>query len=451
MIIIPLIAGIFLRVFQIWNNYYFPGEGGRELLYVWQLTGSHKFPLIGLTTSHEWLSYGPIYYWILMPVTKIFGWSPYILFWLALIISTIGIFVTYKVFEKIVNKNFALILSFFISLSPLWIWATRLSKLHTFFFILSPLIIYYLYKIWQGKNKFTFWLGVVFGALFSFHFSQIPILGVIILAFWIKRKSLRLKNYAMFVLGLIIPNISVLLHDAQNGFSMTKNLILWIPYRIAGFAGVAPKNNLTFGFGKNTFSSFNEFFGQNLFTDSRFWVIGSLIFLVLFTVFLVGNRKKFTKDFLSFYIISSTSIQCISLMIHTAPPLHYFFPIFLNFGILFAYFAYKYWQKRSTKILTVVIYFLMIPMVLVSFGKEHDADLDFVPVIVQEDVVNKIVEDASGRPFSLRRVGPYDYFPENYAQNYQFLALKAGGKWDPSADLVYTIYDEEDVYFTKNE
>jgi len=108
MIIIPIILGTFLRVYKIFSNYYFTGELGKELLYVWQIISSGKFPLVGMGTSHEWLSYGPIYYWILAPLVKIFGWTPYILFWVSLAASMGGILITYFVFKNIVNKKFGL-------------------------------------------------------------------------------------------------------------------------------------------------------------------------------------------------------------------------------------------------------------------------------------------------------------------------------------------------------
>ena len=451
MIIIPLILGTFLRVYKILSNYYFTGELGKELIYVWQIILSAKFPLIGMGTSHEWLSYGPIYYWILMPIIKIFGWSPYILFWVSLVVSMGGVLITYFVFKKIIDKRFAIILSSFISLSPIWIWAARLSKLHTFFFIFTPLIIYCLYKIWNGKNKYIFWLGISFGALFSFHFSQIPILLVVILMFWMKRKNLKFKNYLMFIAGLIIPNITVITHDALNGFSMIKNLLLWIPYRFAGFAGIYPKNNLNLESGTTTLSAFNEFFGRNIFWDSRLWILGSILFITLFITILVQNRKKYSKDFFIFYIVTSTIVQCFALLIHTRPPLHYFFPIFLNFGLMFSYFASELWFKKSTKFMTVAIFILMFLVSVIEINKEHVNDTDYIPLTVQDGVATTIVDDAAGRAFSLERVGPYDYFPENYSQNYQFLIRSKGGSVDQSASLKYIILEMGEVYIEKHE
>lgn len=451
MIIISLILGILLRIYKIGANYVFTGELGKELLYVRGFIQDGVFPLVGLPTSHEWLTYGPIYYWILIPLARIFGNSAYILFWLALAVSIVGLLLTYLVFGKIVNRKFAIILSFFLSVSPLWIWATRLSKLHTFFFILTPIIIYCLYKIWNLKHKYFLWLGISFGLLFSFHYSQIPILAVILLAFWIKRKNFDIKDYLKLVLGLIIPNITVLIYDAGQKFAMIKNLFLWIPYRFAGFFGIYPKNNLNAETGSTTLAAFNEFFGRNLFWDSRFWILGSVIFVVLFLIFVGKNYKKFTKDFFVFYLISSTIIQCLGLLILTTPPLHYFFPIFLNFGLLFTYFAIEYWHRRSTKILTVLIVVLMAIAGVLGISNEHAGVSDYIPYKIQSGVSDAIVKDADGRPFSLIRLGPFDYFPENYSQNYKYLILEKGGKIDAYAKLEYIIYDIGTVYVQKNE
>ncbi|MCX6704405.1 MAG: glycosyltransferase family 39 protein [Candidatus Woesebacteria bacterium] len=442
MIILSLLLGIILRVYKIGTNYYFSGELGKELLYVRQLILAGKIPLVGLTTSHEWLTYGPVYYWILTPLVKIFGQSPYILFWLALAASTTGTYLSFFLFSKIINKKFAVILSFFISLSPLWIWATRLSKLHTFFFILIPLVVYFLYKIWNKDKKYFFWLGMAYGLLFSFHYSQIPLFLVLMGVFWIKRKTLKLGNYVKFVFGLILPNITILIYDAKNGFNMTKNLLLWIPYRVAGFIGIYPKNNLDIATGESTILAFNQFFGQNLFWNSSIWILGSIIFVVLFVVFLVQNYKKFTKDFFVFYVLSSTTVQCFALLIHTTPPIHYFFPIFLNFGLLLAFYVNKYWNKKSTIALTVFVFVFMFISGFLSLNKEHAGDVGYVPLKTQEEITDNIIKDAGGKPFSLKRIGPYDYLPEEYSQNYKYLILSKGGNLIDASKNVYTIIED---------
>ena len=444
---ISVTLGVFIRVYKIQTNYYFTGELGKELLYVKDLIAADKFPLVGLATSHEWLHYGPLYYWKLIPLVKIFGGSPFVLFWFALAVSVAGLLITYWVFSKTVGKKFAALTTLFISLSPLWIWASRLSKLHVFFFVLIPLCIYFLHKIWQKDRGKMFWLGISYGMLFSFHFSQLPMVVLFAFVFYLRRKILKFKDYSRFVLGIILPNITVFIYDAGNGFEMIKNLFLWIPYRLLGFLHLYPKNNLTSVSAGTTLSAFNELFGRNLFWDNRLWILGSLVFLIMYFSFFVQNRKKIFKDFFVFYLVFSTAIQCFALVIHTSPPIHYFMLVYLNFALLLSHFILKYSDRITVKILTPAIFVLLFVTGILSINFEHVNDTDYLPLKVQENVADYIIRDAKGEAFRLSRVGPYDYFPETYNQNYKYLILLKGGKVDPEAKTEYKLFEGgESVY-----
>ena len=93
----------------------------------------------------------------------------------------------------------------------------------------------------------------------------------------------------------------------------------------------------------------------------------------------------------------------------------------------------------------------MFTVSIFEIGKEHVNDTDYIPLNVLEGVTTTIVDDAAGRPFSLERIGPFDYFPENYSQNYRFLILSKGGKIDQSAGLKYTVIEMGSVYIEKHE
>ena len=115
-----ILIGIFLRINNISNDYYFTGESAKELLYAKHLIESNIFPTIGMATSHEWLYYGPIYYWILIPLVKIFNYNPFLLFWLSIAVSIAGIVVNYKLITKVANKSIAVYSTILISLSPIF-------------------------------------------------------------------------------------------------------------------------------------------------------------------------------------------------------------------------------------------------------------------------------------------------------------------------------------------
>ena len=151
-----LAAGFFLRIYKIASNYYFTGELGKELLYIRQFAVSNSVPLIGMTTSHDWLAYGPLYYWLMIPIFNLFSGSPYILFWTGLVVSMLGLMVNYFVFKKIAGERIAIFSTMIQAFSPILIWQTRLSKLHVFFFLIMPIFTYLLYLVWNGKKKWIF-------------------------------------------------------------------------------------------------------------------------------------------------------------------------------------------------------------------------------------------------------------------------------------------------------
>lgn len=439
------LGGIFLRVFKIGSNYYFTGELGKELLYLRSLSLAHKIPLVGLATSHEWLNYGPIYYWIMLPIFHLFRGDPFILFWTALVVSILGLILGYFVMVKIAGTRLAIFYALILSFSPLIIWLTRESKLHVFFLILTPLFMYLLFLVWNGGKKWIFWAGLTFGIMFSFHYSQIPLIGVVILLFYLKKRIYKYIHWLVFAAGLVLGNVTLLINDATHGFVMSRDLIFWIPYRILGFTGLYPKNNLSKVSVVGTLQSFNEFIGKNIFWDQRLWTLGTIIFVVIFIHFVVTKRKSIGKDFLTFYIISSISFVFLANFIHTEPPIHYFLPVFMIVPILFAIYLEKsrFW------------FFVITPLILVNmisfshdpefYGKIRPIDpkLDMIPYSEQLSLVSFIVHDADGKNLSIKRIGPYDYFPEQYSQNYKYLILYEGGNLIENSPNVYTV--KEDV------
>lgn len=415
-----ILFGVFLRVYDIGSRYYFSGELGKELLFVKSLIETNTLPLVGLQTSHEWLYYGPIYYWILTPIYKIFNGDPMILFWVSFVVSLIGLVLNYKVISKVINKNVALMSTVFISLSPFYIWQTRLSKLHTFFFMLSPLLIYSLYKLWKKDNKYIFVAGFIFGLFFSFHFSQIPMLLVIVFILFIRKY--RLNDYLMFVSGLAIPNIGLILKDYK--------ILAWLPYRALGFSN---EN------GFKTITSFNEFFGRMFFWDQKFWYMGTLVSAVVLYLYVKKYRNYYLTDFVHFYLIASTFVFTFSLILHRNPPVHYFLPILPNIFYMLSILLDKLKNKLLVYVVFVIFLFLSV------FMYEANKPDDYVPYQKQLDIASKIGLNYKGKTINLKRVGPYDYFPDNYSQNYMYLVLRQGVKIDPNSNLTIIVNDNENI------
>jgi 4-amino-4-deoxy-L-arabinose transferase-like glycosyltransferase len=373
-----------------------------------------------MSTSHEWLFYGPIYYWIMIPVFNLFKGSPYILFWAAWAVSGVGLLINYFVVNKISNRKIALLSTLIQAISPLLIWQTRNSKLHVFFFILIPIFMYLSYLVWNGGEKWVFWAGISFGLMFSFHFSQIPLLGVFILIFWIRRNLYKWKDWVIFGFGVALPNITYIWRDWK--------IFAWLPYRTLNIADKNPAG---------TVQSFVEYFGRGIFWDTRFWAIGLIISAAIFVHYAYTNRQKLTKEFLPFFLVSSIGFVIFANIIHGAPPIHYFLPIFTILPILLAIYISKF--KWGVYILIFIFAFNFSGYF--KFIKPEG----YVPFYKQEVVTDFLITESKGKAFSIKRVGPYDYFPENYSQNYKYLILWKGGNLVENSGITYTINENLDT------
>lgn len=420
--ILFVITGIIFRFKNIFNEYYFSGELGKELIFIRNIIDTRSIPLIGMPTSHEWLYYGPLYYYIATPIVYLLKYDPFSLFYISFFVSLLGLLINYAVIKKVVNKNVAIYSTVLVSLSPIFIWQTRLSKLHTFFFVLSPLLIYFLNKVWYKEKKYVFYTGIIYGLFFSFHFSQIPILITIVSILFLKRYQI--KDYLILFLAVALPNITLLLKDLL--------ITVWLPYRALGFSQESISQ---------TIYSFNEFFGRLFFWDQKLWIAGSLISIIVIYIFVKQFYKQKFSSFIVFYLLSSTLVMFFSLILHRNPPLHYFLPIFSNVFLMLALLFDKVVKKESP-----FRYLIPIGLILSNlyFFDAPKGD-DYVPIAKQMGISKAIVAKNAGSSIRIVRIGPYDYFPENYSQNYKYLINYFGGRIDQNSGKEVIINDYENI------
>lgn len=431
---IILAIALFLRAYKIVSNFYYSGELGKELLYIKKFVDLDSIPLVGMTTSHEWLSYGPIYYWFMIPIYRMFNGSPFILVWVAILVSLIALVVNYEVVKRLTGQKIALASTLFMAVSPLFIWQTRLAKLHVFFWLIMPLLMYLASKIWDGNRKYLFITGILFGILFSFHFSQIPILVVFLLIFLIKKKLFNFNDYLKFAVGIILPNLTIIWQDIK--------IFAWVPYRVINIVNKEPSE---------TFASILEYTGKNIFWQEKLWLIGFFLLAVVFIHFVITRKNKLKTDFLSFYLISSVSLVFVANILHGNPPVHYFLPIFTYIPLLVSIYTTKI--KYSTLVVLIICLvninaFTQDPY-FYKYFTGNIIGTDFVSFETQKVITSFITEDSKGNEISIKRTGPYDYFPEEYSQNYKYLIFLHGGKINDLSGNKYTIVEDENGVHVK--
>lgn len=439
-----LLLGIFLRFFHKADNFYFDGEIGDNLLDIKNYYLHHTIPLLGPPTSHPWLYFGPLFYWLYGPVLILSHFNPISYTYFGTVFSCLVILANYVVIKKLFTISTALISSYLIAISPLFLDFAKNSR----FFTLIPFIVYpfllVLFNLSGKSVRAFFFLGLLLGIMLNFHYTPLMLIPFIITVLYLKRILPTKKQILRFLGGFILPLAPFFLYDLLHGFIMTRNLLLWIPYRILGFLGLYHKNTLTGSVLQENTLSFGNFFSTSFFHTTNS-VAGYFVFAILLLGILFVMRKTAKSNrFPLLFILLWGVWGLISIFIHGNPPSHYFVPI-LSFPILLgSILLAKVWKYHLGKFAVLAVLILCTFINFRFFFSSqwfYDYKIDPRSYAHQVEIAKSIIADAHGKPFALKRVGFNDQFDKNYAQNYIYLLWLYGNEPTSQAYRTYIIYD----------
>lgn len=412
----------------------FHGELGHNYLAIKDVIENKQLPLIGPPTSHSWLNFGPLFYWTFIPVMLISNYQPLGGAIFFAFVGLLTVYLNYKIVSKIISRDIAIISSFIIAISPAWIAMTRDSR---FFSLVVPLIYLFLWffiNSIKGKNIDYFIWGLIVGIILNFHLSPIILFPTIFLLFMLG--VLNWKKGILSFVGIVIPTIPLILYDSGHGFQMLSNLAKWIPYRMAGFLGFIPKNNINSDIALINLKSLFWFFGYQLTFES---ILITTILAIMLIYFIVFAKKKFVLILSLLFIV----IGYIGIFIHGDPPSHYFLPL-MPFVVVLISQAIYFVLGRNISVIIVSLIAIFNMSYFFSdkwFYLPQDQILKNVPYSMQTQVVKEIIEDSQEKEFSISRQGPYDYFDKNYSQNYEYLFWLYGRPVITESSLHYTIIE----------
>ena len=437
MIFLILSLAAFLRLFALEPNLVFHGELGDNYLAVKNIISSGQIPLLGPATSHPWLSFGPLYYWLISPVMAAFNFDPAAVAIAMAVTQIILVFVNFYFIGKLFTKKAALISSFLIAVSPLFVNLARQSR----FYSLVTLFFYpFIYFLITGR---LFWTGFFFGVMLNFHLT--PIVLIPAAAIYLVKKKIAVKGVVNLVLGLSIPSIPFLIHNFTTGFEMLKNLTLWVPYRVAGFVGVVPKNSPT------GVTILNNFYSLGGLVSGAFSyrLLFGFVFVLLVLGYIIWQIKKNWKEPKidnEFLLVLIFIFGYAGIFIHGNPPIHYYLPLY-SLPVIFVSLILA--RIKSKEIIFLILFGVAVLNLRFFFSKNwfyQDNTRIYpngeIPYNLQLEASNSIVKDADGRRYSIRRVGDYDYFDQNYSQNYRYLLWLKGLEPETDQKLVYTVYEK---------
>jgi hypothetical protein len=445
-----ILLAFLLRAYRINYSFSFSGEFGDNLLDIKNAIILKTIPLIGPPVSHPWLKFGPMYYWLMVPLMLFFKFDVLVGAWFGVVSGTLIVLINYLVIKKVFNDKVALVSSFLISFSPLWVYFSRDAR---FYFITTLVFYLFLYSLWNfyENQKGLFVVGFSYSLFFHFHYSPILLFPILAYFIFLKRDKLKLRNYLNLLIGLFIPLIPLLIYDFKNKFQMFYKLILWVPYRFAGFIGLYPKNNVSLGTLNQSLMATVEFIGKSFVYKSSLWFYVLIIFLIIFVYsiykYLRDKKYKFGFSFIYFSLL----ISIFGIIVHGDVPVHYYLPVFSIPIIIFSDFIVNVFETKKSFVKGIVSGIIILCLFinvsyLLNFYKSFNENTfsvnpSFVSLELQKQVSDFIVKDSNRLSYSLIRVGPNDQFEEYYSQNYKYLLWLSGNEPIENSSLSYTIYE----------
>lgn len=448
----------FLRLYDLEERTVFHGELGHVYLELKDVLSRGEIPLFGPATSHPWLRFGPLYYWILIPIFYIYNFDPFSASAFMALVGIAIVWLNYWTISRFFSKKTGLISSYLIAISPLFLDLARGSML----FALVPLFfypfLYFLVKAIKKDGKYLFWSGLSLGAMLNFHFTPILLIPAVLTLAYYFRDRLKKPDLMRGLVGVMIPNIPLAIYDAKQGFGMTSKLLLWIPYRVAGFLGLFPKNNVSPEVIQTNTNSLFRFLAEGLIKNneilSTITVFALIIVFILFAKLLYKKRKKSITGLvlMSFFVWGY-----VGIFVHGNPPGHYYLPLYSIPIIIFSYYIDRYFNKK-TWILSIAV---LIILSTNNLAKLADEIFNFprdkvvngnVPYVVQNQIAGFIHTDSGNKNIELRRVGVLDQYESDFATHYQYIlwlygnepvkvgdAVTGDNKYIP--EVKYTIYE----------
>jgi len=443
-----LVLALFLRLYRIDETFIFSSEIGDNLLAIKNAYFGGYIPLVGPPTSHAWLDFGPLYYYLYGPVLILSNFNPLSHVYFGVFISILTIAVNYYIVAKLFSSRIALISSFLLALSPSFIGIARVAR----FFSIIPLLLYfYIYILFitiNGSNYY-FLLGFILGIAINFHYSVLILIPISIFVLFLNKK-LNLRNFLQYLFGMLIPLIPLLIHDLTNNFKMTLSLVAWVPYRIVGSLGLYPKNNITSETISADSTSFIVFLTRSITADFSLGLMLMIVSLIFFVGLLFKFKKRLFRT-VNFVLALLLGVGLVTFFMHGKVPNHYFIVLFPAPIIIMSLLLDSLWRKRAYVVVAILFLVAIVNINHILnesdlYKKSDKASIANIPYALQLEVSEAIIKDASGEQFQIKRIGPLDFFENNYSQNYSYLLWWLGNEPLRRANTTYVIVEENYPY-----
>ncbi len=218
-----IITGLILRLWNFQNLFYFAIDEEKASFIINDIISGLHFPALGYPSSVGF-RLGPLLFYLIAPIYKIFGSNPVNLGFFSVFVSVFSMILIYKIGTKI-NKLTGILSLFFYSISYLNILYDRRGWPVSFHSFIALSVLYSLLKIKNGDQKYLYVL--TFFLIAATHFEVATLLFIpLVITIWI---LLKLKvNRIFIIISIILMVISqsgFIIFDLRHNFLNTKYLI----------------------------------------------------------------------------------------------------------------------------------------------------------------------------------------------------------------------------------
>lgn len=418
-----LLLGSIPRGIELLNrNYLFGFDQGLFYQAVRDIVVNKHFTLIGSEVGGiGGFFQGPGWYYLLSIPYIIFRGDPYGAMVLMFALGAGSILLSVLLFEKLLGRKTALLIGFFLSLSPGIISQSR------FFwppFVITPLTLLFLFcvlKAYKGKKLYIPLAFFIIGLMTHFEIAtggSLLIASILSLLIVRPKDMLKLKTIVFSIGAFLITQSPLLLFDIRHEFISSKGLIKFLTHGSAS---------------KNVYSLSNhiDMFKDSLFSVSYNWYIGSVLLLIIgFSSYKIIKAKKVKKELKQFvlFLLICPLILFLSFLPMSATLWSWWFlelPVFLCV-LLGISFSMQVSLLRVKAILYVVLLVYLFFFVNQTY-KWYKLDLpDYggtAKIKGKIDAINYIYKDAGSKNFGLLvftppvYTYPYDYLMYWYGKN----------------------------------
>lgn len=452
-VILFIIIGIsaFINLNRIDSNMLFIGDVGRDYLASRDMILTKQIPLVGIKSSVVWLHQGPLSIYIIglaLLVGRFDPVAPAIAYGLLGVLSTALAYIIGKTFF---NRGIGLMAALFYATSPIVAINTRMPYHTSSIPLFASIFFVLLYKVQRGKKKYILPLFISMGLLLQLELSNVVLISLLLLLFFIKRKMFVIKDALYGAVGLLIGILPFILYDFTHHFSQTIGFALWVANRIRLFLGLTTQGNSTTTELPNALYRIYQQLAGIIFPEAVivFILISCLVFFNLFRF----RKQLFAKEnrLGIILILGWILIPFVGFSVHAAPGVAYFPLIYTPVCILTALTFYNLSKvsKGFTFLFFAVVSFNAYFLIKNNYYITSEEGMQSLPpanysygyaFTLHNDIAKKIVEDAKGKKINLKG-GGFIGTLETGIDDFKYLVWYNGGLLDKDANLTYKIYE----------